>query len=285
MATYVFHADINKFDAQTTRYYGENALVLADCAKLAYSSGEEIQEAIQTTWQFKNFKFFDSGKSTQAFIAGNDAIIIVAFRGTEPSKILDLAADANMKLVNDPDWQVHEGFNNALHEVWGEKAIKEDMRQTLKAFHDNNQTIWFTGHSLGAALATLAAAEYVLKDGGTINGLYTIGQPRVGNDKFAARFDAVLKEKTFRFVNNNDIVPRVPLYTPILKYTHPGVDLYIDSNGVVHDTISFWSKLWDKLKGAKDDLGNPGPDALNDHKSDHYVQFISQNRTKTTKWS
>lgn len=70
MAQYIFQADINKFDADTTRYNGENALVLVDCARLAYQAEAEIRDAMQTTWQFRNFEFFDSGKSSQAFIAG-----------------------------------------------------------------------------------------------------------------------------------------------------------------------------------------------------------------------
>jgi hypothetical protein len=78
MAQYVFHADISKFDPATTRYRGENALVLADCAKLVYQPESEIREAMEVTWKFKNFKFFD-GKSTQGFVAGNEAIIIIAW--------------------------------------------------------------------------------------------------------------------------------------------------------------------------------------------------------------
>ncbi|WP_411726233.1 hypothetical protein [Methyloglobulus sp.] len=58
MPAYVFHANINKFDANTTLYNGENALVLADCAKLTYKSEVENKEAITATWRFKDFAFF-----------------------------------------------------------------------------------------------------------------------------------------------------------------------------------------------------------------------------------
>lgn len=283
MSQYIFQADINKFNPNTTRYNGENALLLADCAKLAYKPEAEIREAMQTKLKFKNFKFF-SGKSTQAFIAGSDAVIIIAFRGTE-GKVADIIADAKVKPTKGPAGMVHDGFNDALHEVWGGNAKANDMRLTIKNFQDNKQSIWFCGHSLGAALATLAAAEYIIKDGGKINGLYTIGQPRVGNDEFAKHFDSALTNRCFRFVNNNDVVTRIPVPDPACKYTHVGNMLYIDNDGKLHDSIPWWKKLWDGVKGLEKDIGSKGLDALNDHGAAGYVQLIANNRTVTTKWS
>jgi len=278
MTQYVFHADINKFNPNTTHYFGENALLLADCAKLAYKPENEIREAMQTQLKFKNFQFF-SGESTQGFIAGNDAIIIIAFRGTEGKKVADVIADARVAPTQGPVGLVHTGFNHALHEVW------DAMRPTITRFQDNKQTIWFCGHSLGAALATLAAAEYVINDGGTVNGLYTIGQPRVGDDKFATHFDNVLINKCFRFVNNNDVVTRIPIPDLVCKYTHVGNMLYIDSAGRLNDSIPWWKKLWDGIKGLEKDIGSKGLDGLKDHSSDGYVQLITDNRSVTTKWS
>lgn len=278
MTSYVFHANLEKFDPHTNRYNGENALVLADCAKLAYESESTIQEAMQKTWKFARFKFFDGGKSTQAFIAGNEAMIIIAFRGTQ-GKVDDIVADAKVRPTNGPIGTVHSGFNDALHEVWG------DMRPYIEKFQDNNQSIWFCGHSLGAALAVLAAAEYVINDKGSINGLYTIGQPRVGNDVFAEHFDEALPGKCFRFINNNDIVPRIPLPGLVFKYTHAGHELYIDSNSALHDYLPWWKKLCDRLKGVAGDIGKVGLDNLKDHGSENYVELIEKNRAVTTRWS
>ena len=101
MKNYNFQAEINKFDPATTRYNGENALFLADCAKLAYDPEASIKHVMQDQMNFNNFKFFD-GKSTQAYIAGNDKMIIIAFRGTE-SKIKDYLADAKLRPENGPE--------------------------------------------------------------------------------------------------------------------------------------------------------------------------------------
>jgi len=283
MSSYVFHADINKFDAGTTRYRGENALVLADCAKLSYEPEITIKDALLNTWKFKNFEFFDD-KSTQAYVAGNDKLIIVAFRGTDITKIADLKTDAKLKLVDGPGGKVHAGFYRGLHEVWG-SAARKDMRSYIKKFLDKKQTIWFCGHSLGASLATLAAAEYVINEKGNINGLYTIGQPRTGSYSFANQFDSALPDKCFRFINNNDVVPRVPLAGLTFQYTHVGNALYIDSRGKLYDSIPWWQKGWDMVKGIMDDVGKVLPDNLKDHSSADYVALLDKNRGVTTKWS
>jgi len=287
MTEYNFQADINMFDPNTTRYNGENALFLADCAKLAYDPEESIKEVMQDQLHFNNFRFF-SGKSTQSFIAGNDKMIIVVFRGTE-GKIEDFLADAKLRPKDGPVGKVHRGFHGGLHEVWDDQLADKNMHQFIKQIQDNNQSIWFCGHSLGAALATLAAAEYVFKGNDTdieaVKGIYTIGQPRVGDEEFAEGFDAILAEKCFRFVNNNDVVTRIPLPGIILKYTHVGQQLYIDRNGKLQDSIPWWKKLWDQFNGVRKDFGDIGVDALDDHSSEDYVKLIKDNRSATTQWS
>src|SRR5690606_37727833 len=67
-----------------------------------------------------------------------------------------------------------------------------------------------TGHSLGGALAVLATA--VLKIGlrMPVAGVYTYGQPRVGDAEFCRVYDQVLKDITFRYVNDADVVPHLP---------------------------------------------------------------------------
>ena len=68
---------------------------------------------------------------------------------------------------------VHRGFKAALLEVW------TDLENYVSNLQKDNLKIWITGHSLGAALATLAADRY-----GNVQGLYTYGSPRVGDQDF-----------------------------------------------------------------------------------------------------
>src|SRR5262249_24026820 len=74
--------------------------------------------------------------------------------------------------------------------------------------------ICFTGHSLGAALATLALSRF---NGGQAS-LYTVGSPRVGNARFCERVLQKSGNQVFRFVNNNDLVTHVPIKAPF--YDH-----------------------------------------------------------------
>ncbi len=223
MSQYVFQADIAEFVPITTAYHGENALVLTDCARLAYEQKSVIFQAMIDQWGFKHCRFF-SRKATQAFVAVNEDIIVVAFRGTEPKKLRDWHTDAKVKKEIGPAGKVHRGFKKALRDVWVDRGGKPGVRTSIEEFQNNGQSIWFSGHSLGAALATLAVAELSIREDRAVNGLYTIGQPRVGDPKFAAAFNGVFRDRCFRFINNNDLVTRVPPRQ--FKYGYVGRPLY-----------------------------------------------------------
>ncbi len=188
-------------------------------------------------------KFFQgTQKGTQCYVAYNDDFVIVAFRGTQVIKedgsifhevLKDICTDAKLRLVDsNQGGNVHEGFKAALYEVW------DKLLACLEKLHAEKpeRTLWFTGHSLGAALATLAADRY-----GHVQGLYTFGSPRVGDDSFADDFHV----NTYRFVNNNDVVTHVPP----CPYVHVGLFKYIDSSGDLHDSPSVEDRLTDSANG------------------------------------
>ena len=75
-----------------------------------------------------------------------------------------------------------------------------------------------TGHSLGGALAVMAAAHLHNKYK-MVEYLYTQGQPRVGNDKFA-QFMTQLIPNIYRIVHYADQVPHVP--QSVLGFKHSG---------------------------------------------------------------
>jgi triacylglycerol lipase len=89
---------------------------------------------------------------------------------------------------------------------------------------------------LGAALATLAVATCG-EEAKPVHGLYTFGQPRVGGKSFARNFDLNFKSRAFRFVNNNDVVTRVP--TRAMGYRHVGQVLVFDSSGKIQTDLHF----------------------------------------------
>ncbi len=264
------------FNPKTKRYDPKNALRLAEAAQLAYKPIRKVKSQVKKKWGFDKCIFFDK-KHTQAYMIANEEIVILAFRGTEKKVIQDWLTDLNFKLVKGPFsfGRVHKGFNTALGHVW------KDIRKVLKRLKTNKQSLFITGHSLGGALATLAAARFIERHV-YVDGLYTFGQPRVGNKNFVHSFDLLLKKRAFRFVNNEDIVTRVP--PRVAGYKHIGTVIYFDSFGKLQKGTTKWRMFLDrgksKLIRAVDRYGQlkeQFPNGLNDHGIDQYIKGIKNN--------
>ena len=205
-----------------------NAWWLAEVSTLVYADKDFVRTQFNKAG-LQELKYFKN-RSTVCYVANNDKFAIVAFRGSEiwekresfdlKEVLADLKTNVDIWLT---DWQqggkVHRGFKEALEEVW------PDLLPYIRKLHDKGCKIWITSHSLGGALATLFASRY-----GNAQGVYTFGSPRVGNEVFNKNFEA----KIYRIVNNDDIVPRVP---PPGKYVHVGKLKFIDSDGIIRDTI------------------------------------------------
>jgi triacylglycerol lipase len=269
--TYPFRPLADEFDLI-------NAWWLIEASTLAYAGEDFAREKFHHAG-FPEIAFFH-GHSTQCYVANNDDFLILVFRGTEIRRrkdrfsfsniLADLETDADIALVESGQGgKVHRGFKRALGEVWE----KQGLRDYLKSKENPRRTVWFTGHSLGAALATLAAQRY-----GKVRGLYTYGSPRVGDRGFKDGFPI----KTYRFVNNNDIVTRVPL--PQL-YHHVGDLKHIDRRGFIHQgsdkkmhVIQMEiSSFLNYLQGMTASLDALIPGALVDHVPILYATHIWNN--------
>lgn len=253
------------FESHATAYSLNNAYWLAQAAQIAYQDKATIQPAVAALG-LKNFEFL-SRRDTEGYIAANDDIIIVAFRGTEPTHLRDLMTDVKMHKVQGPLGDVHRGFLGAFN------LVKDDLLSAIQRLRDKShpQSLWCTGHSLGGALAVIAAAQ-LLVDGHTVNGLYTFGQPRVGDETFTTECARRLAGQYFRFVNNNDTVTRVAPRT--LGYAHTGEVRYIDTGGQIQTDIGFWNRFLDRVKGRMEDFLKPGSDGLKDHGMRHYLEHL-----------
>ncbi len=255
------------FDSNTQKFSKKNAFAMAQAAKLAYGEKAHIRKKVLNIWKFNKCQFFDSIDGTQAFAACNNKLVILSFRGTEPNKIKDWITDINFDLVNGPlNGMVHEGFYTALSNVW--KSIEIVIESMSNSW---TKPIWVTGHSLGAALATLAVALLIEKER-PVKGLYTFGQPRTGNNDFARNFNFEFKPFAFRFVNNNDIVTRVP--TREMDYSHIGTFKYFTSNQKLVSDINYWNRLLDRVQGRIKNILKWTPDGIGDHDMSNYVGLI-----------
>ncbi len=217
------------FEPKATSFSTANAQILAQASAVAYKDKARCAKWAQISGFSGAFDFFDN-KDTQGFVAESDEAIIVAFRGTQPDRAMDWFVDAGAVLRG---WdhnagEVHTGFYQALHAVWG-VALANGEILPRRLVNRGNKTIWITGHSLGGALAELCAAQALFVGNLPVQGVYTFGQPRVGNKDFAEAVAQRIGSSIFRFVNHRDIVPRVPLFS--MHYCHYGHQTFYDEHG------------------------------------------------------
>jgi hypothetical protein len=207
-----------------------NAQFLAVASDLAYLPQAEGAEAFRTQLGLEA-RLFSVG-NTQAYIATNDDHIVLAFRGTESPGSIEglkdwLLTDADDLLIQ-PQGDLgtdfaaagvgarwHEGFMKALADIW-DPVMESVMAERKK----NDRPIWITGHSLGGALALLAAWRCKRKFV-PVHQVYTFGAPMVGNVETAEAIDRELTNRVFRYVNDHDPVPKLPTLSLLAnKYCH-----------------------------------------------------------------
>jgi hypothetical protein len=207
-----------------------DAALCVEMARLAYcrldSSFAFDQDQIRKVLgriRFTDCKYFETasapdGGGSHAFLAidGDNKLAVLSFRGTDKDDPTDLGDDLNALPQPWPaGGKVHSGFAKAFQELW--PAVQAVLPQ-FKEYR-----LLFTGHSLGAAMATLASSLRKPQS------LYTIGSPRVGDQAFA---DLLQGLDNHRYVDCCDLVTRVP--PEVLGYTHiPGMIHYIDFNRAV----------------------------------------------------
>jgi len=155
-------------------------------------------------------KFWNANTNTFGYAgvaaAANENVIIFSFRGATPTPGRNWITDLNSQRMPYPGVRgatVHKGFYHSY------LSIARQVNLAAKSLLSSCQKchIYVTGHSLGAAIATLAAAD--LYQISPDISLYTFGSPRVGDEAFAAYFDKILPD-TFRIIHHFDIVPKVP---------------------------------------------------------------------------
>ncbi|MFN0122798.1 MAG: lipase family protein [Blastocatellia bacterium] len=279
------------FMPKSFEYAPVNAYWLGQMANLAYGDPATAERTV-ADWGFSRFRAFTARLSvppvdTQAFTIGSPWMIVTAFRGTEPNHFKDWLTDAKAFSVPGPGniGRVHYGFQSALNPVYGQ------IKDTITRFQDNGQTIWFAGHSLGAALAALAARRLQLENDRYFpRGIYTYGQPRIGDADFAAAFDKRLQSITYRFVNNNDVVTHLPpddllrgklsaaiLPVALRGFRHVGQFRYFDAQGGMHEAMTWWEQARKAASGLIESTGMLKPGPLTDHFMASYLTKLRKN--------
>lgn len=234
---------------------------LVRLSRSAYRSEQRARDDA-TAAGLTDFHFY-TGPSTQAFTASDGDHLHLAFRGTESTNPTDWAKDARFKPVpGELGAKVHSGFRSALDEVWGD---------VIPVITETNQPVLVTGHSLGAALAVLAAAR-LSEAGLPVAGVYTFGQPRTGLGAFTSAYNGRLGNVTFRFVNHIDLVTRVPLL--IQRYRHVDTRMYFDGKGSFHPNAGLWKVAMEDMKYRLMHFGRIQAVGLSPHQISAYVELV-----------
>ena len=264
-------------DWKATAFDVGNARVLAELAFIAYEADKEKakksitykeEEKGEVKGKFKmDWVQFFRIDETEALVTYNDTALILAFRGT--SSVEDALTDAKLKLVEGfkGNGKIHAGFKTGLDKIWNE--VWNSMGRKRRG-----RTIWITGHSLGGALALTAAARLKFEKNQRVAGIYTFGQPRVGDLAFAEACNKEFGQRYFRFVHNKDVVTRVP--TRNVGFKHTGIFKYINSALQLDDTMT-----WDEITKIPyteqiSQILKLGIKGIQDHSMINYVEALSK---------
>ena len=230
-------------------YSDRMAWLLASIAHLAYDkfeAGGEARAILVEKLRGGGFELLDEfnepATDTQAFLIVNPRhqFAVLAFRGTEVTSKKDLSTDALVLKIPSIEEKVriHGGFEKAYNSV--SERIEKSLLEKVHGL-----PLYITGHSLGAALATVAtlALEQKKYFRDQIAACYTYGSPRVGTKALDINF----KSPIYRVVNTTDIVTMVPT----VGYRHVGdVRFFENKNGAILRSIPVTERLLFILRAA-----------------------------------
>jgi hypothetical protein len=228
-----------------TAYDVRIAYAMSVAAGWAYANGQTLADELQ-------YYGFPDGAEVEEISIVNQSMYVVAlvyfvrskdgrvgvlsFRGTMPTDFINWLTDSSTSLETfEGGGSVHSGFLANVRAVWAD--VDEHINHALDpdaAKRDNKQPLrelYLTGHSLGAAMAVVAAARMFQdpKPGlidyehwrPIVKGVYLFGQPRVGDERFCDVFGNKLGDLTFRHTFACDAIPHLPPYIVGRGYAPP----------------------------------------------------------------
>ena len=205
-------------DDKLPHYDPEVSMKMLLLSAVAYAPGHK-QECFENVLPSEKFQLqrvvtrkcdmFENECSGYVVVSHALKAVVVAFRGSAKYEqaIVEFLESLISPEVNFLNGKVQSYWKRAFYVLW------PSMEAEVKALVLKNPSyqIWITGHSLGAAMASLAStwlAYYNIVPRKNII-LYTFGMPRVGNYDYALQHDQLLNN-SWRVVNYNDLVPHFP---------------------------------------------------------------------------
>ncbi|KAL1190657.1 Phospholipase A1-IIbeta [Cardamine amara subsp. amara] len=236
----------NPFRYEVTKFiYGTSSIRLPECFIIKSLSREAWNR--ESNWLGYIAVATDEGKE---LLGRRD--IVVAWRGT--IQLYEWANDFDFPLQsavtvfpqadpNDPP-HIANGWlslytttdpRSPFDKTSAREQVQGELKRLLELYKDDEVTITFTGHSLGAVLSTLAATDFLhnqgpknptnLQHGLCCVTVFAFGGPRIGDLSFKRLVDSLQHLHILRVTNVPDLIPRYPVF----KFTDVGVELLINT--------------------------------------------------------
>ncbi|MDM8567109.1 lipase family protein [Candidatus Halobeggiatoa sp. HSG11] len=258
--TKYFSGKYPKMQLEFNKYNNINAVWLAELSRLIYQKKPSVRYKALNSVNLQETRFFNNS-NTQCNVVEAENFAVLVFRGSH--EIQDWLSNLGTVLSKWPQGgMVHWGFKEALEKVWDEVANYLDTLQV---------PVFYTGHSLGAALATLAASRR------PPSAIYTFGSPRVGDSYFTK---SLVDVNMYRVVNHRDAITFIPP-DGLFDFSHAGELHYITSDNkiLVNPSKEFITK--DRDGSAPKDIGDyrrwfDPPEHFSDHTPINYVARLER---------
>ncbi|XWS35599.1 hypothetical protein CRYUN_Cryun20dG0011000 [Craigia yunnanensis] len=180
---------------------------------------------------YRSFDFDPSSPTFATFCQDKEEIarlgrrdVVIAFRGT--ATCLEWLENLRATLTSLPDdvanvgprrsgAMVESGFLSLYTSGTAtclslQNMVREEVGRVLEMYGDEPLSLTITGHSLGAALATIAAHDINSNFGNApMVTVISFGGPRVGNQCFRCQLEKS-GTKILRIVNSDDLITKVP---------------------------------------------------------------------------
>lgn len=180
-------------------------------AQLSYFSFAKISTKLSEFGAVRMSLYNHNG--TQGFFAEFTDMAVVSFRGTQLDDKADLKTCFTFWKESYGEVKVHKGFANAIRNLI--PNIMTDLSHVA-----DHKRVYFVGHSLGGALATLLTVKVKPDE------LVTFGAPRVAGPELEVYLSDV---EHHRITTKYDLVRLLPPHIPYaLPYMHTGKERVLD---------------------------------------------------------
>ena len=231
-------------------------LSFAHVANITYADPKAAKVKFKTIG-YSIVEFFEIENAQAYLLKDSSGQHVLSFRGTEVSEPSDILADLKAgKNIEPIGGKIHVGFKGEINKLWPtiEKAVA------------NIDSLYVTGHSLGAAMATIASGRMQSK----VIALITFGSPRVGNKEYVNS----LTVTHYRVQNNCDDVTKVPF--KLMGFAHHGTHLYMNYYGAFRN-LTPWQQVKDMVR-SRAKAYTKGQKFLGayDHMMDNYIAKLGK---------